>query len=83
MILDSAMSGDRETTASYSAAYLNQYTGDTLLAVIILFVVLVPASVNLRFYARRLGDVKWGLDDTLGILGTIFCLALCASALGE
>lgn len=54
-----------------------------LLAITILIIILVSICVGLRFYARRLGEVKWGVDDTLILPGTIFCLALCTCALSK
>lgn len=71
------------TTDPYTPEYLHTYNGDSLYAVAILFIVLVTVCVTLRFYARRMGNVTWGLDDSLVIPGTVFCLALCTGALGN
>lgn len=77
------MSGTDNVTAAYSSEYLHEYNGESLRAVAILFIVLVTICVSLRFYARRLGAIRWGLDDTLIIPGTFFCLAVCACSLGQ
>ncbi|KAI4169569.1 MAG: hypothetical protein LQ343_005589 [Gyalolechia ehrenbergii] len=55
------------TTDPYTPEYLHTYNGDSLYAVAILFIVLVTVCVTLRFYARRMGNVTWGLDDSLVI----------------
>ena len=73
----------QNVTASLSREYLLEYNGDSLLAITILVIVLVSTCVVLRFYARRLGRVKWGVDDTLIIPGTVFCLAVCTCALSK
>lgn len=80
---DLAMSENRTLTTPYSTEYLNEYIGNRLFATAILFICLVTICVALRFYARRLGNVKWGHDDTLIIPGTFFCLAVCVCALGR
>ena len=73
----------QNATSSYSREYLLEYNGNSLLAIAILFIILVSTCVGLRFYARRLGRVKWGVDDILIIPGTFFCLAVCICALGK
>lgn len=62
---------------------MEEYNGDGLYAIAILFICLVTLSIVLRFYAHRVGNVKWGLDDTLIIPASVSCLALCACALGK
>ena len=76
------MSSTQSLTAQYSQEYLDEYNGENLRAIAILFICLVTISVALRFYAHRMGNVKWGYDDSLIIPGTVFCLALCISCLG-
>lgn len=73
------MSGKPNVATPYP---VEEYNGDSLRAIAILFIVLTTVCVAIRFYARRVGNVKWGLDDSLIIPGTIFCLALCTCALG-
>ncbi|KAI4181610.1 MAG: hypothetical protein L6R41_006521 [Letrouitia leprolyta] len=75
------MSEKHKPISDYSPEYLHAYNGDSLYAVSILFILLVTLCVTLRFYARRMGNVAWGLDDSLIIPGAIFCLALCTCAL--
>ncbi|KAL8836141.1 MAG: hypothetical protein Q9170_003034 [Blastenia crenularia] len=76
-----AMAGSQKVPPTYTPEYLNQYNGDSLHAIAILFIVLVVIFVTLRFYARRMGRVAWGFDDSLIIPGIIFCLGLCIAAL--
>ncbi|KAL8936949.1 MAG: hypothetical protein Q9216_004664, partial [Gyalolechia sp. 2 TL-2023] len=75
------MPEQQNPSPTYTQEYLDAYNGNSLYAVSILFIVLVTICVALRFYARRMGNVAWGLDDTFIIPGTIFCLALCTCAL--
>lgn len=77
------MAASEADQSSYSQQYLRQYNGDALRAVAIFFLLLVIACVSLRFYARKLGNVAWGLDDTLIIPSAIFCLAICSCTLGR
>lgn len=77
------MSEKHKPISDYSPEYLHAYNGDSLYAVSILFILLVTLCVTLRFYARRMGNVAWGLDDSLIIPGAIFCLALCTCALSK
>ena len=69
--------------ASYSPEFMKEYNGDGLYAIAILFIFLVTLSVVLRFYAHKVGNVKWGPDDTLIIPASVSCVALCACALGK
>lgn len=76
------MSGHPNAAKPYPSELMKEYNGDSLRAIAILFIILTTVCVAIRFYARRVGNVKWGLDDSLIIPGTIFCLALCTCALG-
>lgn len=67
----------------YSPGFLAEYKGSGPYHVAIVFLCLETFCIILRFWARRIGKVAWGADDTLMIPGTIFCLALCACAIGE
>ncbi|KAL8635623.1 MAG: hypothetical protein Q9228_006902 [Teloschistes exilis] len=75
------MSGNPNAATPYPSDMMKEYNGDSLRAIAILFIVLTTVCVAIRFSARRVGNVKWGLDDSLIIPGTIFCLALCTCAL--
>ena len=77
------MSGKADAIASYPPGYMEEYNGDGLYAIAILFICLVTFSLVLRFYAHRVGNVKWGFDDTLIIPASVLCLALCTCALGK
>ena len=70
-------------TSLYSAEYLAEYNGNALHATSIFFIVIAIVCVTLRFYAHRLGNVSWGLDDTLIIPSTIFCLGVCVCCLSK
>ncbi|KAI4257473.1 MAG: hypothetical protein LQ352_001637 [Teloschistes flavicans] len=76
------MSGYPNVATAYPSELMNGYNGDSLQAIAILFIVLTTVCVAIRVYARRVGNVKWGLDDSLIIPSTVFCLALCTCALG-
>ena len=67
----------------YPPGYLEEYIGQPLLSLSITFIVLETVCVALRFCARRIGKVSWGADDTLIIPGFVFCIAVCASIIGE
>lgn len=75
-------SRNQNVSVSYPPQFLNEYNGDSLHVIAVLFIALATICVVLRFYARRVGYVPWGLDDSLIIPGTVFCLALCVCALG-
>ena len=70
-------------TSLYSAEYPAEYNGDAPDATSILFIVIAIVGVSLRFYAHRLGIVAWGLDDTLLVSTTIFCLGVYACCLSK
>lgn len=67
----------------YSPEYLAEYIGNVPYRLAIAFIVLESVSVAIRFWARKIGKVPWGADDTLMIPGTILCLAVCACSIGE
>jgi hypothetical protein len=47
-----------------------RYSDQPLLrAIIILFIILSTIAFLLRLASRRIGHVKWQLDDTLALLG--------------
>lgn len=77
------MSNEHNASMSYPPEYLEQYDGDSLRGIAILLIVLEIICVTLRVYARRLGNVAWGMDDALIIPGTVFCLTFCACCLGR
>lgn len=60
-----------------------EYNGQGSVAVAVLFIVLEVVFVALRFWARRIGEIAWGLDDSLIIAATISCLAVIGCSLGE
>lgn len=74
---------DGRQVMQYSPEYLAEYKGSRPYRVAIVFLCLETICVTLRFWARRIGKVAWGTDDTLIIPGTILCLAVCACAIGE
>lgn len=67
----------------YPPGYLDEYRGQILVGLAIAFLVIETICVSLRFYARSIGKVRWGADDTLIIPGFILCAAICACTIGE
>lgn len=51
--------------------------------VAIIFTILEVTCVALRFWARKIGKVSFGVDDCLMIPGLILCLAVTAVLLCE
>lgn len=60
-----------------------EYNGQGYVAVAVVFIVLEVICVALRFWARKIGKIAWGLDDGLIIAAAILCLALIGCCLGE
>lgn len=60
-----------------------EYNGQGYVAVAVLFIVLEVICVALRFWARKIGKIAWGLDDGLIIAAAILCLAVIGCSLGE
>lgn len=78
-----AMSSAQASPPSFPPGFFEQYTGNAPYGVAIAFIVIESLAVTLRFWARKIGKVAWGADDTLIIPGAILCLALCACSIGE
>ena len=51
--------------------------------VAVVFIVLEITCTALRFWARKIGKIAWGVDDYLMILGAMLCLAVIGCGLGE
>lgn len=77
------MASGRVSSSDFPPGYLEEYNGDSLLAIGIVFIILEVVFVALRFWARRIGQVAWGADDGLIIAGLIFCEGLIACGFGE
>lgn len=60
-----------------------EFSGQSCVAVSVAFIVLEVICVALRFWARKIGKIAWGLDDSLIIAAAILCLALIGCSLGE
>lgn len=60
-----------------------EFNGQSYVAVAVAFIVLEVICVALRFWARKIGKISWGLDDSLIIAAAILCLALIGCSLGE
>ncbi|PWY82062.1 integral membrane protein [Aspergillus heteromorphus CBS 117.55] len=71
------------STTEYSQAYLNESRQRDLWAVSICFLVLETIAVGLRFLSKRLGRVKWGLDDVFILLGYGCCMTVAALGLND
>ncbi|KAL3459190.1 hypothetical protein BJX64DRAFT_291443 [Aspergillus heterothallicus] len=57
------------TPPVYSEEYLAESRQPLLQSVVILFIVISTVTVILRLASRKVGHVRWQLDDTLVILG--------------
>ena len=66
-----------------SPAYHSEHDTNGVVPVAIVFTILEVTCVALRFWARRIGKVSWGVDDSLMIPGLVFCLAVNALCLCE
>lgn len=66
-----------------SADRRGEYNGQSYVAVAVSFIVLEVIFVALRFWARKIGKIAWGLDDSLIIAAAILCIALIGCCLGE
>ena len=71
------------TSMNYPPGYLDEYIGYRLTAVAITFIVLNITFVTLRFTARRLGKVPFGIDDIFIVPALLTVLLLCADAFCE
>lgn len=65
-------------TTELPPGYLQEYTGDQLLVIAIVFIPLNVMFVAMRFLARSLQKAPLGLDDILVIPSLILCLSLSA-----
>ncbi|SLM36795.1 hypothetical protein LPUS_06482 [Lasallia pustulata] len=77
------MSSAQASPPSFPPGFFEQYTGNAPYGVAIAFIVIESLAVTLRFWARKIGKVAWGADDTLIIPGAILCLALCACSIAD
>lgn len=68
---------------SISPARVAADTGGRVIAVASTFIVLEIGVVALRFAARIIYRLKWGVDDYLIIPALIFCIGICIIAIGE
>ena len=60
-----------------------EFNAGEVIVVATIFIVLEIVCVALRFWARRIGKVAWGWDDSLIVPGLIFCLVIPILSLGE
>lgn len=77
------MASSHTLVSNYPPGYLEEYNGNGPIAVAAVFTVLEVVCIALRFCARRIGKVAWGLDDSLIIPGAIACLAVIGCSLSE
>lgn len=77
LVLNKMSATGAPATAGYSAAYLNAYSGDKLIAFSVVFLVLVTLFGLLRVYVRRDKEIKKGWDDYLLIPGWVANAGLC------
>ena len=72
-----------ESASTYPPGYLQQYSGNRLLAVSIVFIILDTIFVALRLYTRRAANnSKWGFDDDFLMPALIMNLGMCSLGIG-
>ena len=72
-----------EPASTYPPGYLQQYSGNRLLAVSIVFIILDILFVALRLYTRRTANnSKWGWDDNFLVPALIMNLGMCSLGIG-
>ncbi len=67
---------------SRSSEYLREYSGDALVAVAVVFIVLDLLFVGLRELARYRTKAAWGWDDYLIFPALIVNIGLCVHGIG-
>ena len=72
-----------EQVSKFPPEYLEQYSGNRLLATSIAFLVIDTFFVALRFLAQHLRPIKYGLDDLFIALAWLFMVLECAINIGE
>lgn len=72
-----------EGNKQFSEEYLNEYHGNTLLAVCALFIVLDTTFVGLRYYARHLTPTGFGWDDGIIPFAWLSHVGLCVLCICE
>jgi hypothetical protein len=65
----------------YTPEYYNEYSGDTLQNIAIIFIALNTFFVLLRCYARYLTKTTIGWDDYFYVAGYIFNIGSCVTAI--
>ena len=76
--------GGPTPTAPPDEAYLNAYSGHSLFAVSIAFIVLTTVFLALRFYATRvLRAISFGVEDVFLVAAYIVNLGMCALGIGS
>jgi hypothetical protein len=66
----------------YPEEYLHESRQATIYAVTIVFMVLETIAVALRFIAKIVGRLSWGLDDGFITLGYALCMSVAACTIG-
>lgn len=77
------MASNQSSVPPFPPGYLEEYNGQVPISVAIVFIVLEVVCIGLRFWARIIGKIAWGADDTLIIIGAILSLAVVGCCLGE
>lgn len=77
------MASNQSSAPLFPPGYLEEYNGQVPVSVAIVFTVLEVVCVVLRFWARTIGKIAWGADDTLIIFGAILSLTVIGCCLGE
>ncbi|MCJ1423199.1 hypothetical protein MMC29_001081 [Sticta canariensis] len=77
------MASNQSLAPLFPPGYLEEYNGRVPVSVAIVFIVLEVVCVVLRFWARIVGKIAWGADDTLIIIGAILSLSVIGCCLGD
>jgi uncharacterized RDD family membrane protein YckC len=76
------MPSTQTTSPVYPPGYLEEYNGNQLIVVSVAFIVLEIFFGALRFWARKIGKIRWGLSDVFIILGFMGTTGMCVASLG-
>ena len=76
---------EMNTTAppSFPPGYVEENIGGSTIAVAVAFAVLEITFVALRFASRWISKTRVGIDDMFIPPALLFCLGLCALAIGK
>jgi len=68
---------------NFPPGYVDENVGPHVVGVAVAFIVLEIFLVAMRFTSRYLNKIPIGLDDIFIIPSLVFCLGICALAIGK